>query len=101
MLPAFNTTTLVLIPKGQKPSNVADFKPISYCSVNYKCVTKILVRRLTPLLPNLISPRQSAFGKGRSISDNSLLAHEFRGYGRGKISARCALKVDLKKALIH
>ncbi|XP_039037375.1 uncharacterized protein LOC120174667 [Hibiscus syriacus] len=42
---------------------------------------------------------QSAFVKGRSIIDNTLLAQELvRGYSRKKISPICALKIDLQKA---
>ncbi|XP_039051574.1 uncharacterized protein LOC120193006 [Hibiscus syriacus] len=44
-------------------------------------------------------PNQTAFVKGRSIVDNTLLAQEIvKGYGRKNISPRCALKIDLQKA---
>ena len=50
-------------------------------------------------MPTIISPWQSAFIKGRSITDNILLAQElFRNYHRTAGPARCALKVDLKQA---
>ncbi|KAL8116943.1 hypothetical protein AgCh_023212 [Apium graveolens] len=42
---------------------------------------------------------QSAFVKGRSITDNILMAQElFRGYNRESGTAKCALKFDLHKA---
>ncbi|XP_039066509.1 uncharacterized protein LOC120212171 [Hibiscus syriacus] len=51
------------------------------------------------LLPDFISLNQTAFVRGRSIIDNTLLAQELvKGYGRKNISPRCALKVDLQKA---
>ncbi|XP_039000858.1 uncharacterized protein LOC120126869 [Hibiscus syriacus] len=53
--PAFNSTIIVLIPKTQNPSTVRDFRPISCCFVVYKTITKILVKRMNQLLPNLIS----------------------------------------------
>ncbi|KAE8690635.1 hypothetical protein F3Y22_tig00110893pilonHSYRG00157 [Hibiscus syriacus] len=97
--PAFNATTIALIPKRPNPSKVYDFRPISCCSVIYKTITKILANRMTNLLPKIIAPNQYAFVKERSIVDNTLLAQEIvKGYGRKIISPRCALKIDLQKA---
>ncbi|XP_039062870.1 secreted RxLR effector protein 78-like [Hibiscus syriacus] len=54
---------------------------------------------MTKLLPDIISLNQTAFVRGRTIIDNTLLAQELvKGYGRKNISPRCALKVDLQKA---
>ncbi|KAK5820340.1 hypothetical protein PVK06_025387 [Gossypium arboreum] len=59
----------------------------------------ILVKRLTKHLPDVISRSQSAFVKGRSITDNILMAQELeKGYGRKSLSPRCALKINLQKA---
>ncbi|XP_039015130.1 uncharacterized protein LOC120145326 [Hibiscus syriacus] len=99
MLLSFNATVVVLVPKVLNPSLVKDFRPISYCSVVYKTVTRILVDRLSSVFPGMISMNQTAFVKGRSIVDNVLLAQEIvRGYSRKNMSPRCALKIDLQKA---
>ncbi|XP_038999036.1 uncharacterized protein LOC120124424 [Hibiscus syriacus] len=74
--PAFNATTIALVPKVPNPNKVRDFRPISCCSVIYKTITKILVKRLTTLLPGIISLNQLAFVKGRNIVDNTFLAQE-------------------------
>ncbi|XP_038996334.1 uncharacterized protein LOC120120892 [Hibiscus syriacus] len=80
--PAFNSTIIALIPKIQNPSKVKDYRPISCCVVIYKIIKKILVKRLSLLLPDLITLNQTAFVKGRSIMDNTLLAQELvKGYG--------------------
>lgn len=51
------------------------------------------------MLPSIIDKSQSAFVRGRTISDNILLAQElFRNYHRASGSPRCALKIDLRKA---
>lgn len=64
----------------------------------YKCVSKILVARLQPLLPSLINPSQSAFVKGRSIVDNVLLMQDLvENYHKNDGYPRCALKLDLMK----
>lgn len=47
----------------------------------------------------IVDKSQSAFIRGRSISDNILLAQElFRGYGRETGVSKCSFKVDLHKA---
>ncbi|XP_039049729.1 uncharacterized protein LOC120190725 [Hibiscus syriacus] len=96
---AFNSTIIALVPKVPNPSAVKDYRPISCCSVINKIITKIIVRRLTDVLPEIITLNQTTFIRGRSIIDNTLLAQEMvKGYARKSISPRCALKIDLHKA---
>ncbi|XP_039011006.1 uncharacterized protein LOC120139999 [Hibiscus syriacus] len=58
LLPAFNVTVIALVPKVPNQSKVKDFRTISCCSVIYKAISKILVRRLTLLLPDLVALNQ-------------------------------------------
>ena len=74
LLLAFNATSVTLVPKCQNPSCIKDFRPISCCSIIYRCITKVMANRLKQHMPSLVSSNQSTFIAGRSITDNVLLA---------------------------
>jgi len=99
LLKQINATILVLVPKIPNASTVHDFRPIVCCNTIYKCITKLIANRMTHVLPSIISPTQNAFVKGRHISDNILLAQElFSGFHHDPYRAKCAIKVDFRKA---
>jgi hypothetical protein len=96
-----NDTIIVLIPKGNTPEQLADFRPISLCNVIYKVISKCLVNRLRPLLDDIISETQSAFVPGRMITDNTIIS--FEGFhkiqhNKNHKNTHCAYKMDLSKA---
>ena len=71
-----NETLITLIPKHLWADCLAAFRPISLCNTVYEVVTKIIVKRLRPFLPKLISPLQTAFVPGRMGLDNMIIAQE-------------------------
>jgi len=70
IVPEINYTHIVLIPKVKYPEKMVDFHSISLRNVIYKIISKVLANGLKHILPQLISPTQSAFVSGRLINDN-------------------------------
>ncbi|CAL1395263.1 unnamed protein product [Linum trigynum] len=73
---AVNETILVLIPKIHRPTLIEQFRPISFCNVSYKMITKCLAERLKPLMPRLVHETQTSFVPGRHITDNICILQE-------------------------
>ncbi|GJV61287.1 putative RNA-directed DNA polymerase [Tanacetum coccineum] len=99
ILKELNHTIIALIPKVHTPTRVNDYRPISCCNVLFKCISKIIANRIKNSLKIFISPNQSAFVPGRSITDNILLTLELmHNYHLDRGVPRCAFKVDIQKA---
>ena len=54
ILPCFNATVVALIPKNQSPRSIKEYRPISCCSMIYKCITKIMTNRMKMFIPSLV-----------------------------------------------
>ncbi|KAJ9566861.1 LOW QUALITY PROTEIN: hypothetical protein OSB04_002827 [Centaurea solstitialis] len=94
-----NHTLLCMLPKSPNASMVSEFRPISCCSVIYKCISKVIVQRMKGCLDTLVGQYQLAFIPGRRIADNILMAHELvLGYNKKNGPPRCAFKSDIRKA---
>lgn len=107
-----NHTFITLIPKVQNLNEISQFRPISRVNTTHKLISKILSNRLAILLQIIlkkkisplkkkkkISPNQTAFGKGKNISDNSNLAEELlKGFEQRATPKRARITVDLRKA---
>ena len=98
---SLNHTFITLIPKTKNSEYVTKFRPISLCNVLYKIFSKVLGNRLKRVMPLIISDHQSAFLKGRLITDNILVAFETFHYMKNHNSRKSgfmALKLDMSKA---
>ena len=61
ILRSINHTFITLIPKVHNPKRVYDFRPVSFCNVIYKIISKAIANCLKPILNSIISETRSAF----------------------------------------
>ncbi|OMO87284.1 reverse transcriptase [Corchorus capsularis] len=91
---------MVLIPKGNCPTTVKDFRPITLLNTSYKILSKVIVNRLRPILQRIIRPFRNSFLAGRSTTDNILITQEIVHSLMGRKGSKGAViaKIDLQKA---
>jgi hypothetical protein len=95
---ALNSTFLCLIPKKQDVSSFEDFHPISCCNVIYKLISKIIARRLKPMLSEVIGEEQFGFLQNRQIHDAVAIAQEVLHSVKKRNLKETILKLDLSKS---
>ncbi|KAL9689931.1 hypothetical protein QQ045_010322 [Rhodiola kirilowii] len=93
-----NKTFLALIPKVESPQSFRDFRPISLVNSMYKILSKCLAKRLSSILPSLISPNQSAFLANRSILDGIMVINELIHAMKREKRTALIIKLDFRKA---
>lgn len=69
-----NSLFLVLVPKVDGFSSLADFKPISLLNDFYKLLAKVLSIHLRAVWPFVIAQNQQAFIRGKSLLDCAMIA---------------------------
>uniref|UniRef100_M0ZKY9 RNA-directed DNA polymerase (Reverse transcriptase) n=1 Tax=Solanum tuberosum TaxID=4113 RepID=M0ZKY9_SOLTU len=76
-LPRYIThTNLALILKKESIGTFGDLRPISLSTFANKIISKVVQEKMVIILPEIISTNQTSFVRGRSITENVLLARE-------------------------
>lgn len=92
-------TNLVLLPKKERVQSFTNMRPISLSNFLNNVISRIIHNKLEILLPSIISQNLYGFVKGRSITENVLLAQEIITdiRKRGK-PTNVVIKLDMAKA---
>nr|GEZ89394.1 RNA-directed DNA polymerase, eukaryota, reverse transcriptase zinc-binding domain protein [Tanacetum cinerariifolium] len=93
-----NFSFIALILKIQDAKVVYDFCPISLIGSLYKIITKILSKRLSLVISDLITDVQSAFVTNRQILDGPFILNELLSWCKHKKMKAMFFKVDFEKA---
>lgn len=94
-----NATLLSLVPKTTSAEKMSDFRPIAWCNLVYKLISKIMAHRLKAILPRAIEKNLCAFVQCRLLPENVLLATNLvKDYHKPQVSSRSAIKLDISKA---
>lgn len=97
-LKPINRGNVIMIPKKEGANSVHDFRPISVINLVPKIISKMLANRLRRALPDLISPYQTAFVKGRFIAENFIATRELLHHVTGSKRPALLAKIDFSKA---
>ncbi|XP_057789598.1 uncharacterized protein LOC131006455 [Salvia miltiorrhiza] len=94
-----NSSTMVLLPKKDVVSTVADLRPIVLSNFFFKIISKILAMRLGEIASVAVDTNQFGFISGRSIHDCIMLGSEgVNCMKRTNNGVNMACKIDIQKA---
>ncbi|XP_057791145.1 uncharacterized protein LOC131008275 [Salvia miltiorrhiza] len=94
-----NASTMILIPKKEVVSTVADLRPIILSNFLFKIISKVLASRLSVMANSHVAPNQFGFINGRNIHDCIMLSSEgFNCMQRTNRGINMACKIDIRKA---
>lgn len=93
-----NSLFIALIPKSDHPKLVLDYRLISLINSMLKILLKNIANRLGNFLHHLVFEEQTAFVKGRQISDDILIINEVAHIVQSNEVQGLILKLDFSKA---
>ncbi len=89
---------VIYIPKKPSPSLPGDYRPLSMLEVLYKIPPRILAKRLSMALPEIISEHQHGFMTGKGIQEPSLLATHLMQDAQQSERPLQLVSLDIEKA---
>ena len=88
-----------VVPKKRKNRlYLENWRPISLLNIDYKIAAKTIARRISKLLPKLISEDQTGYIKGRYIGQNIRLIKDILRVSSLEAIPGLAIFIDFKKA---
>lgn len=97
-LQRINRALIVLIPKTEAAATPSAFRPVSLQNCPIKILTKLLTSRLQQQISSLVDVDQTGFIRGRSISENFVLATELVQCCHRRRAPTLVIKLDFAKA---
>lgn len=64
LLRSLNTSLITLIPKHATVNTIRDYRPIAYCNVLYKIISKLITNRMSVVMSYLVGREQATFVPG-------------------------------------
>ena len=90
---------ITLLEKKDKDRRfIKNWRPISLINVDVKIASKVIAKRLEPLLPDLIHNNQNAFIRGRSIFDAVRTIDDVLEYAKITNKSGILVTIDFEKA---
>ena len=96
-----DTRVMSLLPKGGCKTNLKNWRPITLLGTFYKILAKTMVRRVQPILNEIIRPNQTGFMKERNTINNVFLAYEMMDWALESSHDMVFLSLDFEKAYDH
>ena len=100
---SFAEAIILPLPKTGDPKDAFNYRPISLLNTAYKVFTKIIARRLQPILQKIIHQDQQGFIKGRQISNSiqlmlKMLENSYSRDDQGLEESPSIILIDFRKA---
>ena len=89
---------ITLLPKPGDKKQIKNKRPICLLDIVYKIIAKVLAKRLSFVIKNIVSPDQTGFLKGRSIQDNLRLIQDVIEYTNYDNTPGILCALDFKSA---
>lgn len=89
---------LVITPKVAGAKNIKDFRPINLVGSLYKLISKVLAKRMSNVMGEVIGENQNAFVEGRQILDAVMVVNEVVDDLVGQKKEGIICKIDMEKA---